>query len=334
VNAVSRQRVAPSLPPLRGTTYARLRAAMKVVESLPPDASGALLVGPVRQPVGTILVEANRVCWAAAAGMSRRLRDLLRSRCGALISEAMLDALYARCRLERQPLGEALVASGLVSSDDMRATIKQHTAESLVALDAALLRTVRDEAVEWPLTWIAHAGRGYNPRYTFSVAEVLIAAGALSVDETTAELVTDHLQALAGTSMAAIAFCNDGDVAGGPVLVAAAMTVAMPVQELIELATWADAALAASAGFSPEVAHACARTADGGAVAWRYERQPCAAICTDGAALQRLTASLGNRSLSVVLATRMALLDRVSVRERNEQQTRRTEHGISERDPS
>ncbi len=314
----------PSFPPMRGATYARLQAVMKAVESLPSDTSGALLVGAGDRPVGTILVESNRVCWAAAAGMSRRLRDLLRRRCGASISESMLDAIYARCRLERQPLGEALVATGLVSTEDMRATIKQHTVESLVTLDAALLRATNDAVRDWPMTWVAHAGCGYNPAYTFSVTEILVAAGALSQDEMTAELVADHLQMLAGEGVAAIAFYGAGDLAGDPVLVASSTSVAMPVRELIELATWADAALAASTGFSPEVAHACARAANGGAVAWRFERQPCAALCIDGAALQRLTASLGNRSLSVVLATRMALLDRVNVRERSEQQTRRT----------
>lgn len=306
--ATSRQLVAPEFPPSRAS-HGRLITAMGAVESLPLTASGALMVGTREKPIGTILVESNRVCWIAAAGMSRRLRDILRGHCGIAISEENLDAIYERCRRERRPLGEALVASGLVSSEQMRSAIKQHTVESLLAVDASLVRAQQRDVDAWPLTWIEHAGHGYNPRYTFSATEILAAAGALSLDETTADLVADHLNAIGVAACAAVAF---GATQGGtPLFVGARTTLSVSVQHLLELAAWADAALAASNGFSPEVAHSCARSSRGGAVAWRYEGQRCAAICLDGPMLQRVTASLGNLSLSVVLATRIAVLDRV-----------------------
>jgi hypothetical protein len=80
---------------------------------------------------------------------------------------------------------------------------------------------------------------------------------------------------------------------------------------LIELTSWAEAALGACAGFSPGAMIACLRAADGGAAAWRYHGHYCAGLCVSGASLQRLTASLENKELALVLATRPRVLDRV-----------------------
>ncbi|MEY4580374.1 MAG: hypothetical protein RL701_5077 [Pseudomonadota bacterium] len=66
--------------------------------------------------------------------------------------------------------------------------------------------------------------------------------------------------------------------------------------------------------FGAEVAHACTKSADGGAVAWRYEGQRRAALCADGDSLRSPGVALGNRSIAVVLATRTQVLDRVRAR--------------------
>jgi hypothetical protein len=305
---------AASLPHL---AQDRLLSAMRVVESLPPSARGALLVGPHDEPFGTILIESNRVCWGAAPGMSGRFRDILRSHCKASICDGEFEAIYTRCRRESQPLGDALVVSGLVSADHMRAAIKQHTIESLLAVDAAVANLCGSRALAWPMQWIDHAGRGYNPRYTFGAVEVLAAAGAQRLDQTEAEVMTDHLEGLADAHSALVAFSFQPD--GTPLFVGASTQLPLDLRDLIDLTTWAGAALGASPGFSPEVARACTRSAEYGAVAWRYQGQSCAAICMDGASLQRLTVNLGNQSLAMVLATRTAVLDRV--RERTQAMT-------------
>src|SRR5688572_27436364 len=100
-----------------------------------------------------ILVENNRLCWAVAAGMRRRLHDILRSHSNLPIGDAELEALYARCRNDHQPLGETLVAEGLVSPEHLRAALKQHTVESLLAIDH-VGHGERGGAATWPLTWI------------------------------------------------------------------------------------------------------------------------------------------------------------------------------------
>lgn len=290
-------------------THDRLLAAMRVVESLPPSARGALLVGPQDEPLGTILIEANRVCWSAAQGMSGRLRDILRSHCNGSVLEEELEAICTRCRRDSQPLGDALATSGLVSPDHMRAALKQHTIESLLAVDAAVSSICGNSARQWPMQWIDHVGCGYNPRHTFGAVEVVAAAGAQRLEEAEAEVMTDHLDTLADPASALVSCSVQPD--GTPLFLGAPTQVALSLQDLIDLTTWAEAALGASPGFSPEVAHACTRSAEGGAVAWRYEGHCCAALCLEGSSLQRLTTTLGNQSISVVLATRTALFYRV-----------------------
>jgi hypothetical protein len=296
----------------------RLFSAMRVVESLPASARGALMVETRDEAIGTILVEANRVCWGAAPGMSGRFRDILLSHCCKSVRQEELEAVYDRCRRDSQPLSETLVVSGLVSPDQMRAAIKQHTIESLLTVDATVTSLCGSQARHWPMRWIDHAGPGYNPRYTFGAVELLEAAGVQRLDQIEAELMIEHLEGLADRRSALVAFSFQPD--GTPIFIGASTQLPLDIEDLVDLTTWADAALGASPGFSPEVAYRCARSADGGAVAWRYQGQCCSAICVDSASLQRLTASLRNQSLAMVLATRTAGLDRVRARIRGIQQ--------------
>ena len=296
----------------------RLFSAMRVVESLPASARGALMVETREEAIGTILIEANRVCWGAAPGMGGRFRDILLSHCDDSVQRAELDAVCKRCQRDSTPLSETLVLSGWMSADQMRAAIKQHTIESLLTVDATVASLCGNQTRQWPMRWIDHAGLGFNPRYTFGAVEVLEAAGVQRLEETEAEVMIDHLESLSNARSALVAFSFQPD--GTPIFIGAATQLSLDIEDLVDLTTWADAALGASPGFSPEVAHRCARSADGGAIAWRYQGQCCAALCADGASLQRLTASLGNQSLAMVLATRTTVLDRVRERIRRDQQ--------------
>jgi hypothetical protein len=290
----------------------RLLSAMRVVESLPPSARGAFLVGSSEAPIGTILIEANRVCWGAAPGMGGRLMDILRSHCDESRRAGEFDTVYARCRRESRPLPDALMASGLVSAERMRAAIKQHTIESLLAVDAAVANLCGSHSLRWPMQWIDHEGHGYNPRYTFGAVEVLAAAGAQRLEQSDAAVMTEHLEQLTDADSALVAFSFQPD--GTPLFVAASSPLPMNLEDLIELSTWAEAALGACAGFSPGAMIACLRAADGGAAAWRYHGHYCAGLCVSGASLQRLTTSLENKELALVLATRPRVLDRVRER--------------------
>jgi hypothetical protein len=185
---------------------------MRVVESLPPPARGALLLCLHDEPIGTILIEDSRVCCGAAPGVSGRLRDILRSHCHAASGGSEPDAVYDRCRRERHSLSHALVVSGLVTPEQMRAALQQHTIESLLAVDAAVASRCGSDARQRPMQWIGHEGRGYNSRYTFGAVEVLAAAGARGLADSEAEAMTAHLEALADPASALIAcsFQPDG----------------------------------------------------------------------------------------------------------------------------
>lgn len=287
----------------------RLLTAMRVVESLPPSACGAFMVETREEAIGTILVESNRVCWGAAPGMGGRFRDILLSHCDESIQQPELEAVCQRCRRDSQPLMERLVDDGWMSAEQVRAAIKQHTIESLLTVDATVTSLCGSHTLEWPMRWIEHAGAGFNPRHTFGTVELMEAAGIQRLDEYDAEVMIDHLADLANDRSALVAFSFQPE--GTPIFVGAAEHLPLDTFDLVDLTTWSDAALGASPGFSPQVAHRCARSADGGTVAWRYQGQCCAAICVDGASLQRLTRSLGDQSLAMVLATRTAVLHRV-----------------------
>lgn len=57
-----------------------VQALLARVEELAPEACGAFVVAIDGRRVGSVFVEQNRVCWAAAAGLGKRLRALLRER--------------------------------------------------------------------------------------------------------------------------------------------------------------------------------------------------------------------------------------------------------------
>ena len=83
-------------------------ALLAAVDRLDASACGALVVELDEEPVGSLFVDRGQVCWAAAVGLGRRLRDLLR---------------------------EHLARTGRAAAPEdtegaMRAALKQHTIES------------------------------------------------------------------------------------------------------------------------------------------------------------------------------------------------------------
>jgi hypothetical protein len=241
--------------------------------------------------------------------MSQRFHDILRSHCTQPACGDDLLTICERCHRERRALDNELVVSGLLTDERIRDVLKQHTIESLLAVDVA----VAPACAEWPMRWVEHTGAGYRPRHTFGTLELLGAAGALRLDEQEATATALHLEALAGADTALIAFSFLTD--GTPLYLSAASGVPLDLQDLLEIAAWAEAALGACQGFSPAVARACVQAADGGgAVAWRFRDQRCAALCLSGASLRSLTERLSEQSQAVVLLTRSAVLERARTR--------------------
>lgn len=143
---------------------------LHALERMPPDASGALVrERPDGTMAGALLVERGRVCWAMCERYPRRLTDILVAEQDTL-SLPQLNEVFAMCHRDHMPLGETLVARGLVSLPVLHRALLRHTCEALDCL-------VREDA---PWAWIEHSGYGYHPMLTFSPAEVLAGVRAIA----------------------------------------------------------------------------------------------------------------------------------------------------------
>lgn len=273
---------------------ANLVDLLSAVDERLPSESGAFVIDD-DEARGSVLVETRRVCWAAAPGRSARLRDLLRHHAERELDDAELDDAFARCRDEHRPLSELLTERELVSDRGLRAAIKQHTVESLLA---------QCDGSPEPATWIPHRRRGYRARFTFPPIELLAAAGA-ELYPFEAEGAEHHLEAVLPIARTAGSFVIGDDDASIPVCVGG-VTV-LSVRALLELGDWAAAALAACNGFSPAViARAITSVTGSAALGWRSARRLVhAAVLDEPAALANAVAELTRHGLPIVISARI-----------------------------
>lgn len=197
------------------------------IDTLAPDETGALAFESANDgPVGAVFVENNRVCWAAAVGLARRLVDLLREETVLRADGRAVESLFRRARDERRPFGELLVSSGLVSPTAFRDALQQHTAESIA-------RLVRDRAIA---RWTPRAG-GYSARFSFRTTELLVALHAIERPERAFTAQASLLQVV-GDDEVALALVREPNEARARV-VALRGEFTGGVQELRQLAAWA-----------------------------------------------------------------------------------------------
>jgi hypothetical protein len=137
------------------------------VEELPDGATGSLMIQGGDSAGGMILVDDRQVCWIAANGMGRRLSDLLRAQATRTLSTEELEEIYASCRETKEPIGQALLARGLITELALVRALKRHSTESLVKLAQGSPE----------VTWIPRE-RGFAPRHSLSTATLLAEVGA------------------------------------------------------------------------------------------------------------------------------------------------------------
>ncbi len=203
---------------------------LRLVDGLPPGAAGALSFTAFDSHQGTILVEDRRVCWAVASDMENRLTGLLRAQEETPLSRAAFEEVYQECHLNQMPLGETLVARGLVSSDGLRNALRQHTAEAIGRLSAA---------APLNLTWNSNRTKRYDAQFTFSAAELLCCIGALGL-EFEAEQAGMKLREVTPDRSVGIAFLAG---AHHPLPVAQVSAESWSCQSLLDLGEWAREAL-------------------------------------------------------------------------------------------
>jgi hypothetical protein len=146
-----------------------LISLLEEIEQLPENATGGLIF---KDPVqGTLLLENGRVCWAAAAGMERRLGELIRAYADEPPESRRVEDVYRRCKKDSVPVVKALIDSGVVSLDGLREVVYQHTSEALVSL-------AHEAPAEAPV-WVPHKHQGYDAKFTFDAAELLVGVGSV-----------------------------------------------------------------------------------------------------------------------------------------------------------
>jgi hypothetical protein len=269
-----------------------VHAILAQIEQLPVDACGAFVVARDGASVGSVFVERNQVCWAAFAGLRRRLRDLLREHLSRAMDDAELDRTWARCASEGRKFGEELVSREIVKAEAMRRALKQHTIESLIALP-------QEQGEQ--IAWVAHRQQGYQPRFTFMPADLMIEVNAYLYASEAAGIEA-ALDGSEGELRAASYVPSDS----GDLIAVRATGLLSTIGELDELGAWAGAAFGITRGFSPEVMRRAVETASGEMLlAWQSSRlHTHAAVIEDRELLEAMVANLARRSFPTVVSRR------------------------------
>lgn len=120
------------------------------------------------EPLGTVMMERGRLCWATARENPVRLGDLIAGEAG--LDRDHLRSLYDHCRTADMPFGECLVSRGLLEAVALRRMLLQQIVGALSVLlrASAMNRAQWNELREAP-------GHTYSPSFTFSGPEVATA---------------------------------------------------------------------------------------------------------------------------------------------------------------
>ena len=238
------------------------------IEALPADAVGLLDFGIE----GTVLVESRSICWAVAAGMKRRLSALLQQQRSPPLEAGYIEQVLAECRRTRQPLGEALLATGHISQDGLRMALFTHVVE-------AIGRIARSG--ERCQGFVPHEGPSYDARFVFTTAEILAALGARR-DRAQAAAAKRGLRTTLIPGTRGLAFMRDDD---GPVTIAVEGTPALRVPEIMDVCQWASSLLDVSAVFDDDVRIASGGRSDSSSVVtWKSGEIQYVAVCESRAA--------------------------------------------------
>ncbi|HEX4474698.1 MAG TPA: hypothetical protein VH142_06450, partial [Polyangiaceae bacterium] len=175
-------------------------------------------------PHGTVLMKGGRICWASASSLRPRLTDRLRQQRTPPLKRAVLESVFEECKRSGEPVGQALVARGVVSEEGLRAALLGHTSEALAHLGRA-------SAVY--TDFVSHSTVRNDMRFAFTPVELLAASGARR-DLLSATAARARLESIAPTRDA-FAFLARG-VDAHPAVVAVRGCSTRKIAELLEAA--------------------------------------------------------------------------------------------------
>jgi len=284
---VESSRHLPSIRVGPGVITAVLRL-LGFIDELPAGATGVLHFGEH----GIILLQSRRICWAVARGMRIRLTDILRHQSTPPLPREAVEEIYRTCKENGTPIGEALLASGLVTEVGLRAALFKHNGEAITQLA---------QSNAMPDGFTVHTKTDYDPKFSFSACEVLAALGSL---EDPARAIAAQLE-LANTLVqesSGAAFARS-DTAAGSLVIAVDRQCDFPVQDLVEICNWVAGLFDVARTFDPS---ACAARATwGGSIAlvtWRVAELGYVGLCSSRAAAARLVSQLGQRAAAGAIA--------------------------------
>ena len=205
---------------------------LKGIDRLPRGATGALVFASKDAPQGTVLVEENRVCWAAASNMEHRLTEILRHESDPPLPKAVFDEVYEECHRARIQLGETLVERGIVTTEGLSHALRRHSAEAICVLASSKALAP---------VWASNRQRPYDAQHTFSTGELMSCVGSFGFDEQ-AQHAEQRLRELTPMASVGIAYFQTG-----PELPVAQVGVdGWDCAALVELGHWAREVLTAA----------------------------------------------------------------------------------------
>jgi hypothetical protein len=116
---------------------------------------------------GMIMAEGGRVCWASSPRSPHRLSDILMSISG--ISKAQIEKVFQFCRKTGQPLGEHMVSLGILTREQLREALLQHSTAALLRLGHLI-----QGGVAVPEHFQVNKERSYSPMFRFSGLELAV----------------------------------------------------------------------------------------------------------------------------------------------------------------
>lgn len=247
-------------------SYERFVALLAELEDLPPESGAYLFEGE-----GMILMEEGRICWAVGKDAQRTLTMLLQERCHDL-DEEELQELFQECKDKGRPLGETLVARGLVSSEDFRAFLLEHTSEAIYRLALA--------AENGRGRWVAHRKKRYDATFTFDPLEILFDVGLRYLPEEVEEGQATLRWYLAEEATGLAFLWSDGPNSLLPI--AALGRGHLDMREVMRIAEWAPLMLSGAGAVDLGMISWADRS---GLVAWRRGRLLFVAGCPTASCL-------------------------------------------------
>jgi hypothetical protein len=130
---------------------------------------GGASLAPVRgenaAPIGRVVAEDGRICWAMAKGNDLTLSDVLAADSG--VPRATFERIYQSARAEGVPFCEKLATSDVIDVTRVRRALRQQAAGCL----AALARISAQESLGLSIAGIPRVS--YDESFTFGALEML-----------------------------------------------------------------------------------------------------------------------------------------------------------------